>query len=93
MNLKENYERFFGRLETRKSEKIEKLSEEQKKKFMNLSRVLADKYPNAPMTIKEGYMWVGARKVEPANKFLNRTSLEIQEFVRSFSMSGKKGLL
>ena len=36
MNLKENYERFFGRLETRKSEKIEKLSEEQKKKFMNL---------------------------------------------------------
>lgn len=93
MNLKQNYERFFGKIETKEQNSVKPLTESQKKKFVNLSRELARKYPNAPMTIKEGYVWIGSKKIEPASEYLNRPSLQIQEQVRSFSGSGKKGLL
>ena len=102
-DLKANFERFFKtELKDKQSlneskqstkPKVEKLTDEQKTRFSNLSRKLAINYPNAFLTIKEGFVWMGAKKVEPANVFLNRSAAVIQEMVRSFSNSGKPGLL
>ena len=93
MNLKNNYERFFGRID--ESKEIEKvnLTEKDKQRFANLSKILSGKYPHAPMTLKEGWVWFGNKKIEKADTFLKKTSLQIQEQVRVFSNSGKKGLL
>lgn len=93
MNLKENYERFFGKIEESKQEKKVVLNEDQKQRFINLSKICAQKYPNAPLTLKEGYVWIGYKKLELYEKFMTRTSLNIQELVRSFSVSGKRGLV
>lgn len=93
MNLKENYERFFGKIpESQKQPKVI-LSESQKARFTNLSHSMRLKYPNAPLTLKEGYVWMGSKKVEPVETFLNRSSLQINEMVRSFAASGKRGLI
>lgn len=93
MNLKENYQRFFGKLESKPEIEKTELTEAQKQRFSNLSKILSGKYPNAPMTIREGYVWFGNRKIEEVAKFLKKSSLQIQEQVRVFSNSGKKGLL
>lgn len=94
MNLKKNYERYFGKIEeSTKPNKEVVLNEGQMQRFSNLSSALGRKYPNAPLTIKNGYVYVGFKKLEEATKFLYRTSLNIQETVRSIANSGKKGLL
>lgn len=93
MNLKQNYERFFGKLETKTEIQKVKLTESEKQRFTELSKILSGKYPNAPLTIKEGNVWIGSKKIEPAQEFLKKTSLQIQEQVRAFSNSGKKGLI
>lgn len=93
MNLKENYQRFFGKLESKPEIEKTELTEAQKQRFSNLSKILSGKYPNAPMTIREGYVWFGNRKIKEVAKFLKKSSLQIQEQVRVFSNSGKKGLL
>lgn len=93
MNLKENYERFFGKIETKTEIQQAKLTESEKQRFVNLSKILSGKYPNAPLTIKEGNVWIGSKKIGSASEFLKKTSLQIQEQVRVFSNSGKKGLL
>lgn len=93
MNLKENYERFFGKIEDKKIEKPIQLNEAMKQRFSNLSSALSMKYPNAPLTIKNGHVYVGYKKIEETTKFLSRSALNIQELVRSISNSGKKGLV
>ncbi len=94
MNLKENFERFFKtKLEDKKEQKHSKLTESQLNRFSNIAKVMAIKYPNAPLTLKEGYVWMGNKKVEPIESFLSKSGPTIQEEVRSFSNSGKKGLL
>lgn len=93
MNLKENYERFFGKMPEKQKEKKLVLTESQKARFTNLSHSMKLKYPNAPLTLKEGFVWMGSKKVEPIEIFLNRPALQINEMVRSFSMSNKKGLI
>ena len=94
MNLKENFERFFKtKLEDKKEQKHSKLTESQLNRFSNIAKVMAIKYPNAPLTLKEGYVWMGSKKVEPIETFLNRSSLQINEMVRSFAASGKRGLI
>lgn len=90
--LKENYERFFGKIEPKEIEKVN-LTEQQKQRFTNLSKLCSQKYPHAPLTLKEGWVWIGSKKLEPIEKFNKRSSINIQEMVRSFSVSGKKGLL
>lgn len=94
MNLKKNYERFFKQnlSEQKQIEKVN-LDEKQKQRFANLSKILSGKYPHAPMTLKEGFVYFGSKKVERVETFLTKTSLQIQEAVRVFSNSGKKGLL
>jgi hypothetical protein len=93
MNLKENYERFFGKINQEPKQTNKTLTSEQKTRFINLSHQLKLKYPNAPLTLKEGFVWMGNKKVEQADKFLNRSAMQIQEMVRSFSNSGKRGLI
>ena len=93
MNLKENYERFFGKIPETQKEKKTVLNESQKARFTNLSQSMRLKYPNAPLTLKEGYVWMGTKKLEPVEKFLTRSALQINEMVRSFSASGKRGLI
>jgi len=93
MNLKENYERFFGKIETKTEVQKTTLTDSEKQRFTNLSKILSGKYPNAPLTIKEGNVWIGSKRVGPASEFLKKTSLQIQEQVRVFSNSGKKGLI
>ncbi len=93
MNLKENYERFFGKIPENEKQKQTILSESQKAKFTNLCQSMKFKYPNAPLTLKEGYVWMGSKKVEPVETFINRSALQINEMVRSFSASGKRGLI
>jgi hypothetical protein len=94
MNLKENYERFFkDKLGNKPQIEKTKLDEKAKQRFSNLSKILSGKYPHAPMTLKEGFVWFGSKKVEKIETFLNKTSLQIQEEVRVFANSGKKGLL
>lgn len=92
MSLKENYERFFGNLSEQKNNN-EKVSSNIKAKFSNVASVMAKKYPNAPLTLKEGYVWMGNKKVEPVTTFVNRNSLSIHEMVRSFSNSQSKKLI
>lgn len=103
-DLKKNFERFFKTelkdkqnlnesTQPNRNGKVERLTDEQKTRFSNISRKLAINYPNAFLTIKEGFIWMGAKKIEPANVFLNRSGVQIQEMVRSFSNSGKTGLL
>ena len=93
MNLKENYERFF---KTKLDEKTEpekaNLTSDQKQRFANLSKILSGKFPHAPMTIKEGFVWFGYKKIEKIEDFLKKTNVQIHEQVRSFSNSGKTGL-
>lgn len=89
----ENYERFFGAPKIITEHKVVKLSEEQTNRLSNLSRSMALKYPNAPITLREGFVYFGYKKVEPVETFLNRSALTITEMVRSFSNSGKKGLV
>ena len=93
MDLKKNYERFFKqKLEENKTTQPKvKLTEEQKNRFANLSKNLGQRYPNAPLKIFEGNVWMANKKVEPVDKFLNRSALQIQEMVRSFSVSRKNG--
>lgn len=93
MNLKKNYERFFGTINESTEVERADLTQDQKQRFTNLSKILSGKFPNAPMTIKEGYVWFGNKKIERADLFLKKTSLQIQEQVRVFSNSGKKGLI
>ena len=93
MNLGENYRRFFKeKLEDKKDENIS-LNESQMNRFANLSRSLAQKYPRAPLTLKNGFVWMGNKKVERADNCLKRSGLAIQEMVRVFSNSGKIGLI
>jgi hypothetical protein len=92
MSLKENYERFFGNLSEQQNNN-EKVSSNVKAKFSNVANAMAKKYPNAPLTLKEGYVWMGNKKVEPAKTFMNRSSLSIHEMVRSFSNSQSKKLI
>ncbi len=54
---------------------------------------MARKYPNAPITLREGFVYLGYKKLESIEHFLKRSSLNINETVRSFSISGKKGLV
>lgn len=93
MNLQENYERFFGKIKPAEDRKEITLDEAQKTRFNNISNMLAKKYPNAPLTIREGYVYIGYKKFQLVEDFLKRTSLNIQETVRSISVSGKKGLI
>lgn len=94
MNLAENYKRFFKQDLSAKTEPEKaKLDEKAKQRFSNLSKILSGKYPNAPMTLKEGYVFFGSKKIEPVQEFLKKSSLQIQEAVRVFSNSGKKGLI
>jgi hypothetical protein len=92
MSLKENYERFFGNLSEQKNNNIN-VDGDVKSKFANIASAMAKKYPNAPLTLKEGYVWMGNKKVEPAKTFINRNSLSIHEMVRSFSNSQSKKLI
>lgn len=92
MNLKENYERFFGKMNSDEDTGFA-LTESQLNRFSNLSRTLGQKYPNAPLTLKEGFVFMGRKKVQPASEFLKKSGMEIQEMVRVFSSSGKTGLL
>lgn len=91
--LQENYKRFFGNIDKPKEKSFEKLNESDKSRFTTISKVCATKYPNAPLTIKEGYVWIGNKKYEPVSQFMKKTSLEIQEMVRSFSNSQSKRLI
>lgn len=91
--LSENYKRFFGTPKPVKTKKKVQLSNEQKNRLNTLSRNLARKYPNAPITVKEDFVYFGYKKIEPVDSFLSRSALNITEMVRSFSLSGKKGLL
>lgn len=93
MSLKNNYERFFGKMSEKPISDVKVITEQQKQKFSNLSNLCAQKYPHAPLTLKEGYVWMGSKKVEPLEQFLSRSSLQIQEMVRSFSNSNSKRLL
>lgn len=89
MNLKENYERFFGTMPSTKQSKVQSLNEDQKYKWSTLNQILSKKYPNVPLTIREGYVYMAGKKSEPVESFLNKTSLAIQEQVRVLSV--KKG--
>lgn len=93
MDLKKNYERMFGKIKPLKTESTFSMSIDDRKKFNKISMNMAKKYPNSPITLKEGYVYLGYKKLEPIKDFLNRTSLNINEIVRSFCVSGKKGLL
>lgn len=93
MDLKKNYERMFGKIKPLQDNKPFVMTEEHKKRFNTISGIIARKYPNAAITIKEGYVYVGYKKFETVEKFLQRSSLNIQESIRAISMSGKKGLL
>ena len=89
MNFKENYERFFGSMPITKDTKVQPLTEDQKYKWSTLNQILSKKYPNIPLTIREGYVYMAGKKTEPIESFLNKTSLAIQEQVRVLSV--KKG--
>lgn len=93
MTLKENYERFFGKINEPKEVEKTTLNENQRQRFANLSKILSGKYPNAPMTLREGWVYFGSKKIEKVDTFMKKTSLQIQEQVRVFSNSNKKGLL
>lgn len=93
MDLKKNYERLFGKMKPVEKKEDFVLSEVQKTRFNNLSTILGKKYPNAALTIKEGFVYVGYKKFQTVEEFLKRTSLNIQETIRSISVAGKKGLL
>jgi hypothetical protein len=93
MNLKENYERFFGKMDEPEQKKNPIISEDVRGRFAYVATIMAKKYPNAPLTIKEGYVWMGGKKVEPAAEFVSRPSQTIHEMVRSFSNSQSKRLL
>jgi len=93
MDLKKNYERLFGKMKPVVKSEPFVMTEEQKKRFTNISGIIARKYPNAALTIKEGFVYVGYKKFEPIEKFLQRSSLNIQESIRTINLSGKKGLL
>lgn len=92
MNLKANYERFFGKIESKPEPKNQKLSTENLQRFTNISHNLGQRYPNAPITLKEGFVWFGYKKIEKIEDFLKKTNVQIHEQVRSFSNSGKTGL-
>jgi len=93
MDLKKNYERMFGKIEPLKTEVAFVMTPDNKKRFNTISVNLARKYPNAPITLREGFVYLGYKKLESIEAFLNRSSLNINETVRSFSVSGKKGLV
>ena len=93
MDLKKNYERLFGKIKPLKTESTFVMTADNKKRFNNISMNMARKYPNAPITLKEGFVYLGYKKLEPIEDFLKRSSLNINETIRSFSVSGKKGLL
>lgn len=93
MNLKENYERFFGKIEPKREIEKTQLTEQQKQRFTNISKLCAQKYPHAPLTLKEGWVWIGSKKLENIEEFNKRSSINIQELVRSFQLSGKKGVI
>lgn len=85
MNLKENYERFFGTMPTTVQAKVQPLTEEQKLKWSTLNQILSKKYPNVPLTMREGYVYMAGKKTETVETFFNKSSLAIQEQVRVLS--------
>lgn len=93
MDLKKNYERIFGKIEPLKKESTFVMTPDDKKRFNKISMIMARKYPNAPITLREGFVYLGYKKLEPIEDFLKRSSLNINETVRAFSVSGKKGLV
>jgi len=93
MDLKKNYERMFGKIKPLEAESTFVMTQDNKKRFNNISVSLARKYPNAPITLREGFVYLGYKKLESIEDFLKRSSLNINETVRAFSVSGKKGLV
>ena len=93
MNLKENYERFFGKMSEHTEPVKQLLDKSTTQRFSNIASQLSMKYPNAPLTIKDGFVYMGFKKIEEANKFINRSNKQIHEMVRSFSNSNKRGLV
>lgn len=85
MNLKENYKRFFGAMSTTVQSKVQPLTEEQKLKWSTLNQILSKKYPNVPLTMREGYVYMAGKKTESTETFFNKSSLAIQEQVRVLS--------
>ena len=92
MDLKKNYERFFGKITEQKTEKPKPLSKEQLTKFSNITKNLALKFPNAPLRLFEGYVYAGSIKLESAESFLKKSNVQIQEQIRVISNSKKRGL-
>lgn len=83
MDLKKNYERFFGKLPDTSKPKKNTLNENDRNKFDILSTMLGRKYPTVPLTIKENYVYIGLKKLEPFEDFIKRSSLNIQSLVKS----------
>lgn len=85
MKLSENYKRFFGSLPTT-PEPIKPLTEDQKTKWGNMNHVLGTKFPNVPLTIHEGKVYAGGKKMGLASEYLDKPFRTIHEEIRVLSL-------
>jgi hypothetical protein len=91
MNLKENYERLFGKMPTenklgqRITPKQPSLTENQQNKFFQLQKAFQQQYPSKQLRLKEGYILVDNLIVERAETLLNKNNNQIITTLKSFT--------
>lgn len=91
INLKENYERFFGKMETldrlggktKETVQEEGLSAEQQNFWTRVNSAFSSKYPRRKLENKNGYIQVDGHIVESSKTFFKRSLQEMTMKIRA----------
>lgn len=91
MNLKENYERFFGKMETfdklggktGNAIKEDPLTQTQQNFWRRVNSAFTAKYPKRKLENKNGYIQVDGHIVESSQTFFKRSLQEMTTKIRS----------
>lgn len=92
VNLKENYERFFGKMttENKLGHRISApnkpiLTESEQNRFHSLQKVYQKQYPMNQLRLKEGYVMVNNMIVEKIETFIKKNNNQIIQILKSYS--------
>lgn len=85
MNLKENYERFFGKLvpETKPVENNGKLTKDNVKRWNHVQKLFNNQYPGSTVSVLGEHVYLNGRKVEPSKVFFQRSNAGMIQKLKS----------
>ncbi len=91
MNLKENYERLFGKMivENKLGQRINAtvqptLTEKEQLRFSNIQKSFQHQYPNKQLRLREGYVIVDNMIVERMETFFKKNNAQISTTLKQY---------